>query len=146
MDTKIQIDRLVTFAESKLSSEAFIDLLLYLGQSTITSGEFSAAIEIHEKIISLTKEIPAMHNVTANAYLFLGEVYSRQAEWKLSFNSLDTAVKLFSENKDSKGSARCENLYGTIYGDKGKIHQVILNVLLNSLEASPKNSKGTLGI
>ncbi|RKY93399.1 MAG: hypothetical protein DRQ01_04860, partial [Ignavibacteriae bacterium] len=44
LETKSQIDLLITFAESKLSSESFIDLLLYLGQSTITAGEFSAAI------------------------------------------------------------------------------------------------------
>ena len=63
LETKSQIDLLITFAESKLSSESFIDLLLYLGQSTITSGEFSAAIEIHEKIVSLTMDVPAMYDV-----------------------------------------------------------------------------------
>jgi len=123
LETKSQIDLLITFAESKLSSEKFIDLLLYLGQSTITSGEFLAAIEIHEKIVSLTMDVPAMHDVTANAYLFLGEIYSRQAKWELSFSFLNMAVKLFNENKDNKGSARCENLYGTIYGDKGNLER-----------------------
>ena len=48
--TRSQVDLLITFAENKLPKEKFIDLLLYVGQSTITSGEFSAALEIHEKL------------------------------------------------------------------------------------------------
>jgi len=123
LETKSHIDLLITFAESKLSKDIFIELLLYMGQSTITSGEFSAAIEIHEKIVSLTMDVPAMHDITANAYLFLGEIYSRQARWELSFSFLNMAVKLFNKNKDDIGSARCENLYGTIYGDKGNLER-----------------------
>ncbi len=123
LKTQKQIDLLITFAETRLSEESFIDLLLYLGQFSITSGEYSAAIDIHEKIISLTKETSEMQNVTANAYLFLGEIYSRQAKWELSFNYLDKAFNLFRVDKDDKGSAHCENLYGTIYGDKGNLER-----------------------
>lgn len=138
-----QIDLLITFAESKLSKESFIDLLLYLGQVTITSGELSSAIEIHEKIISQTKEIPEMVNITANAYLFLGEIYSRQAKWELSFSFLDKAVKLFSDDKDFRGSARCENLYGTIYGDKGNL-EIAYEHFENALSALQESADGAL--
>lgn len=51
-----QIDLLVTFAENKLEREKFLSLLLYLGQASITNGEFSAAIDVNEKIINLTKD------------------------------------------------------------------------------------------
>lgn len=116
---RTQVDLLTTFAEQKFSSETFIEFLVYLGQSTIISGENTISIDIHEKIINATKDSPGMVNITANAYFAIGEIYSRQAQWELSWVSIDKAVQLFREENDIKGNARCENLLGTIQGDKG---------------------------
>ena len=49
-----QIDLLITFSGNKLPQEKFLSLLLYLSQASITIGEFLTAIDINEKIVSLT--------------------------------------------------------------------------------------------
>jgi hypothetical protein len=46
-ETRFQLDQLITFAETKLVGEKFIEFLLYLGQHTIIAGENSIAIEVY---------------------------------------------------------------------------------------------------
>ncbi len=132
---------LLTFAENKLPKDKFIDLLLFVGQSTITSGEFSTALEIHEKLAHLSEDTPQMKNIAANAFLRMSEVYSRQAKWELSFNYLGKADNLFQDENDVKGNAECENLMGTIFGDKGELQKAVEHFenALTFLEDNPDN-------
>lgn len=124
---RTQIDLLVTFAGNKLEKEKFLSLLLYLSQAAITNGEFAAAIDINEKIIYLTKDDRDMVNLSANAHLMVGEIYSRQAGWQNCFSFISKAIDLFSSINDVKGVAKCENLLGTVYGDLGDIQKAIEN-------------------
>jgi tetratricopeptide (TPR) repeat protein len=121
--TRCQVDLLITFAESKYQLEKLIEFLIYLGQLTITAGENQIAIEIHEKIINLCKGKPGTADITANALLAIGEVYSRQAQWELSFGYLDKAIKIFQDENDTKGSIHCQNILGTIQGDQGNLEK-----------------------
>ena len=57
--------------------------------------------------------------INAHAYLALGELYSRQAQWSLSFYNIKKSKTLFEKQNDFNGAAKCENLLGTIYGDLG---------------------------
>ena len=116
-----QLDLLITFAQSKLSLNKYLEFLLLIGKFTITVGEVSASIYIHEKILNETKNKPELINFCATAALTLAEIYSRQASWKTSFSYIKQANTLFKKAKDSKGSANCENLLGTIYGDFGEL-------------------------
>lgn len=120
-ETRYQLDQLITFAETKLSEEKFIEFLIYLGQHTIIAGENSIAIEIHEKLLRLCGERTEMSNITANAYLSIGEVYSRQAQWELSINYLDKSIKIFRDESDIRGNIHGQNILGTIYGDQGNL-------------------------
>ncbi|MCH9030243.1 MAG: tetratricopeptide repeat protein, partial [Bacteroidetes bacterium] len=140
--TRSYIDLLITFAENKLPEEKFIDLLLYLGQSTIVSGEFATALDIHEKLARSSESTPKMNNIAANAFLRMGDVYSRQAQWELSFNYIGKADELFKEENDVKGNAECENLMGTIFGDKGELDKAVehFEKSLASLEDEPDNA------
>jgi len=118
---RIETDLLITFAESKLNRNKFLELLLSLGQMAITTGEFSLAIDINEKLLNETKDKKEYLNIAANAFLSLGELNSRQAHWQLSFNNIKKAEELFERQKDSYGKAKCENLLGTIYGETGDL-------------------------
>lgn len=120
-DNRKRIDLLITFAELKLSKNKFLNLLTYLGQLTIVSGEFAIADEIHRKIILITESDLSLNNITANAYLSLADIYSRQAQWKFSINYIHTAERLFKLLNDNKGLAACANLIGTIFGDQGNL-------------------------
>ena len=135
------VDLLLTFAENKLPKDKFIDLLLFVGQSTITSGEFSTALEIHEKLAHFSEDTPQMKNIAANAFLRMSEVYSRQAKWELSFSYLGKADNLFQDENDLKGNAECENLMGTIFGDKGELQKAVEHFenALTFLEDNPDN-------
>jgi len=117
--TRTQVDILITYAETKFTAERYLEFLIYLGQLTITGGEYSTALDIFEKIINTTKDKPALLNITGNAHLSIGEIYSRQAQWNLSFSSLVNAKENFATENDLKGNVNCENLLGTIYGDQG---------------------------
>ncbi len=120
---RYQVDLLITFAESRYSTEQLIEFLLYLGQLTITSGENQIAIEIYERIINLCDGKPGTADIMANAFLSIGEIYSRQAQWDMSVTNLDRAIKIFQEENDVKGSIQCQNIFGTIQGDQGNLER-----------------------
>jgi tetratricopeptide (TPR) repeat protein len=116
-----EIDLLITFAESKLEKNTYLELLFSLGQLTIISNEFSLAIEIHEKILEKTKNNPSYINLFANAHLALGDIFCRQSQWKKSFGNIKKAYSLFVKQSDKKGLASCRNLLATIYNETGKL-------------------------
>ena len=122
-----QVDLLVTFAGNNLAKEKFLSLLLYISQASITNGEFSTAIDINQKIISLTDSDSDMIDLYANAHLLIGEIYSRQARWQDSFNYVNKALDIYSSINDVKGIAKSENLLGTIHGDLGDVKKAIEN-------------------
>lgn len=116
-----QIDLLVTYAGSKLPNDQFLNLLIHLGQLSITLGEFSASLNIFEILISHTNNKSGYENFTANALLSMSEVYSRQALWESSIKCIRSAEKLFVELNDKKGKSSCWNMLGTIFGERGKL-------------------------
>lgn len=115
------INFLITFAESKLENQKFIELLQYLGEISISQGELGTAAEIYNHVLNIIKDDPKQENVTAHSLLALGDIESRQAEWEKSISFINKANKLFEKQKDYKGSFRCENLLGTIAGDRGDL-------------------------
>lgn len=115
------IDILITYASDRLETSRHVELLLQLGEFSISIGELKAATEVYNHIFFVTDEHTELENVQAYSYLALGDIYSRQAEWQNSIRYLNKAKKLFTGQKDFRGSARCENILGTIYGDKGEI-------------------------
>jgi tetratricopeptide (TPR) repeat protein len=119
---RLQIDFLMTYAQRKLDKNTFIRFMIHLGEFTITAGEFNAAIEIYERILQLSRHEKALYDISANAYLALGNIYSRQAKWDMSLAYIKKANAIFMRIKDFKGSAGCENLLGTIYGDFGELN------------------------
>ncbi len=121
--TRYQLDQLITFAESKLSEDKLLEFLIYLGQHTIIAGENPIAIEIQEKIIRLCDEKSEMADISANALLAIGEIYSRQAQWELSITYLEKSIKIFRDVNDTKGNIHCQNILGTIHGDQGNLNK-----------------------
>ena len=121
--TRFQIDQLITFAESKMDEEKYIQFLIHIGQHTIIAGENPIALEIHEKLIRLCNDKTEMADIRANAFLAIGEIYSRQAQWELSIIYLDKSVKIFREENDTKGNIHCQNILGTIHGDQGNLNK-----------------------
>lgn len=124
-ETKAQIDLIVTYASSRLEENNYLSLLLLLSNSALTYGDFHSAADLCDKIITFSVNNPLLGHLTANAYLLKGEIFSRQANWELSFTEIDDARNIFNELNDNVGIAKCENLLGTIYGDLGELAKAI---------------------
>ena len=117
----IEIDLIITFALGNLSNSKYLEFLFHLGQYTITTGKNDQAIYIHENILRETEGKIDFENFYANASLALGELYSRQALWKLCLNYIKQANKIFRKQNNLKGASNCENLLGTVYGEYGNL-------------------------
>jgi tetratricopeptide (TPR) repeat protein len=116
---RIKIDRTITFSEKQLNSDKFCEFLLDLGRFCITSGKLNFASEIFKKTIkSSTKTL-----YEAEATLELANVLSRKADWPRSLITITDAEMLYNKINDSYGLAKCYNLLGSIYGDRGDIEK-----------------------
>lgn len=113
------IDLLITYATEKLSKLTLIELLMFMGEDYVVQGQFEISEQIYLHILSIVKNEPEYENISANALLSLGIVYSQLAQWKKSVSCINQARKLFEKHKDFKGCARCNNILGTVYGDRG---------------------------
>jgi tetratricopeptide (TPR) repeat protein len=115
------VDILMTYAKNKLPRTKYYQLIFHVGDRSIFLGELSAALKIFSFIISEIKDEETLQNITAQCYLALGDIYSRIANWKASIKNIKLASGIFKKYKDYKGIAKCENLIGTIQGEKGEI-------------------------
>ncbi len=140
------IDLLITFANEKLDSAKLIEFLLVIGETCIAQGQLDVACKIYENILSSIKNVKALENIAAHSLLALGEIYSRQALWEKSIENINRAKRLFNRQKDLRGLAKCNNLLGTIYGDRGNIKkaQICFENSLTFLD--PKNDVALIGM
>jgi tetratricopeptide (TPR) repeat protein len=123
--TKAQIDLLITYASSRLKEDNFLALLLLLSNASLTLGDFTTSLGLCDKLISHSVNNPLLSHISANAYLIKGEIFSRQANWEMSFSNIKDARNIFTSINDNTGIAKCENLSGTIYGDLGDLTNAI---------------------
>jgi tetratricopeptide (TPR) repeat protein len=121
MDIRRTIDTLITFSEINLPKDRFLKMLLKMGDLVAASGEFSAALDINEKIIYESKNINGLEKFYASALYSAADIYSRQAQWKLSFVNINKALSVFKKIGDLTNCAKCENLLGTIFGEKSDL-------------------------
>lgn len=120
---EFQFQLITTLAEQKLTKTRYIEFLLSLGDYAISIGEYAFAIETHKKIINESKNEEYLKNLAANACYSIGEIYSREANWTGCFEYIKKAFILFKQQNDVKGCARCENLLGTVYGERGDLKE-----------------------
>ena len=53
----------------------------------------------------------------------MGDIFSKQALWGISFNYINGAYNIFRKFNNDKGCADCENLLGAIHGELGNLSQ-----------------------
>ena len=116
---RIQIDRVITFAQKVLNTEKFSRFLIELGHICISEGKYDIANDIFIKSNKLTND-----NCTkAESFLGISEIFVRRAKWTRSMESIKKAQALFKIESDALGIAKCENALGTIYGELGDINK-----------------------
>ncbi|MCH7962414.1 MAG: tetratricopeptide repeat protein [Bacteroidetes bacterium] len=132
---RIKIDRSITFSEKTLQPNNFYEFLLDLGQLCLSGGRLNFANEIFRKV--KTRSSKTLHK--AESLLGLADVFSRRANWQRSLRTIEEAGSLYRELNDNSGLAKCENLLGSIYGERGDLAKA-KDYFLNSLSLiNPEN-------
>ncbi|MCH6576128.1 MAG: tetratricopeptide repeat protein [Bacteroidetes bacterium] len=125
---RIKIDRSITFSEKALQPDNFYEFLLDLGQLCLSGGRLNLANEIFRKV--QTQSSKTLHK--AESLLGLADVFSRRANWQRSLITIEKVGSLYRELNDNSGLAKCENLLGSIYGERGNLAKA-KDYFLNSL-------------
>lgn len=120
---EFQFQIITTLAEQKLTRSRYVEFLLGLGDYAVSMGENGFAIETHKKILNESKKDGYLKNLAANACYSIGEIYSREANWTRCFEYTKRAFGMFKQQNDVKGCAKCENLLGTVYGERGDLKE-----------------------
>ncbi len=145
-DYSSYIDLLITFSEVKLEKLKYIQLLMYLGETSIAQGELQTASQLYLHVLSTVKQQKEYENVSAHSLLSLGDIASRQALWSKSINFLKQARNLFNKQKDLKGAAKCSNILGTIYGDRGDLNKAKFHFNASLELLNPKTDSLLIGM
>lgn len=116
---RIRIDRIITFSQKRLNTEKFSNFLNELAHICLSEGKLDIASEIFRKSYKLTNS----DHTKAESLLGLADIYARRAKLVKSLDTLKKAKTLFKSISDVRGVAKCENIFGTIYGELGDIHQ-----------------------
>ncbi|MFC2085490.1 tetratricopeptide repeat protein, partial [Bacteroidota bacterium] len=120
---RYQIDRTITHAGKKLSSEKYYELLVNLSELCISHGKLNLAQEIVNKTTRESED----DDVIAKSYLVLSDFHSRKANWQESIDTAEKAGSMFEKINDKTGVAKSENILGAIYGEKGEIDKAKLH-------------------
>jgi tetratricopeptide (TPR) repeat protein len=116
---RFKIDRTITFSEKKLNPHEFTKFLIELGQVCLSGGRLNLAAEIFRKAEkSSTDDLNK-----ADSLLGLADIFSRKAEWSSSFKVINEAEELYKEQNNNMGLAKCDNLLGSIYGERGELEK-----------------------
>lgn len=118
---KVYIDKLITFANFKLSSGKNYSFIYKLGDIAISLGELKAAGEIYTSLVSILHKNNEDSNLLAYSWLAIANINARQAQFDKAVKQARKCIKLFTDQNDNDGIAKAENLIGTIYAEQGKI-------------------------
>ena len=119
---RLIIDRTITECERLLPEEKFYRLLLDLSQLMLFSGENSFALEIAEYQLNKLNSPNNFQLITAETNLMIARIYWAQAYWDDCNYHISEAMKIFQSVNNNPGMAKCENMFGTLYGEKGEFN------------------------
>ena len=117
------VENFLTYADTKLPSDSFFDLLLNFAQTAVLTGDLSLGQNIYTLAFSKSSIKKEFQDVKANALLGLGEICLRQSFGSDALKHLRNGLNLFLKEKNFVGAAKCENLMGSLYGNKGEFEK-----------------------
>ncbi|MDP2366139.1 MAG: tetratricopeptide repeat protein, partial [Ignavibacteria bacterium] len=125
VDERVIVDKIITLSERLLLKEKYFDLLIELAKIMIKIGNQAFAQEILSDLKNLigTNGIYRLHNGEAN--LLISKIYWSQAQWDDCDFYLNEAYSSFKSISYFEGYAKCENMLGTLYGEKGDFQKAL---------------------
>ncbi len=121
IDYRLLIDRCVTKSGILLPEDKFFPLILELSKVTQAVGENDLSLELAQDLVNKIEFNSEYEFLLAETYLMLSKIYWSQAYWDDCSFYIDEAMKLFTSLSCQSGIAKCENMFGTLYGEKGEI-------------------------
>lgn len=118
---RCNIDIIVTRSESIISKKKYLLFLTNLANICHAHGEVYIASDLYERVINLAGNMPEAEKELGEAKLGQAVIFSEQAKFKESNDLLRKADTHFNSVKDKTGQAECENILGTIDGEKGNL-------------------------
>ena len=119
IDYRIPVDKVITYCAKKLSQEKYFNLMLDLSQLMHFAGEISFSLEIAEDLLSKLLSNGKLASIQAETNLMISKIYWSQAHWDECSYYIAEAMSIFKSIKSEPGIAKCENMLGTLYGEKG---------------------------
>lgn len=124
VDERILVDKIITLAERLLLKEKYYNLILELSQLMIKVGNLAFALEMLTDLKNaIGGEEFKLQNGEAN--LLISKIYWAQAQWDDCDFYINEAYNDFKCIENLKGYAKCENMFGTLFGEKGDFQKAL---------------------
>ena len=120
---RLKIDKVITVCSKLLTEEKYFNLILDLSQLMIFAGEISYALEIAEDLLSRLQSNKKYANLLAENNLMISKIFWSQALWEDCSNYITEASRIFRSIGNHEGISKCENMLGTLYGEKGEFEK-----------------------
>ncbi|MFZ1518798.1 MAG: tetratricopeptide repeat protein [Ignavibacteriaceae bacterium] len=122
---RVLVDKIITIAERILLKEKYLDLLLELAQFMIKIGNQSFALEILTDMKNFIGNEDSFRVHQGEANLLVSKIYWAQAQWDDCDFYINEAYNNFKSINFDTGYAKCENMFGTLYGEKGEFKKAL---------------------
>ena len=120
IDYRLIVDRMITHCEKQLTEDRYYNLLLDLSQLILFAGENAYSLEIVQYLQSKVESDKKFASILAEANLIISKIYWSQAFWDECKSYISEAARIFESISSQSGIAKCENMLGTLYGEKGE--------------------------
>jgi len=123
IDQRLLIDKIVTDCEKLLPKQKYYSLLLDLSQLMLFAGENAFSLEIAGDLLNKVNSNDEYLSVQAETSLMISKIHWAQAQWDDCSYYISEAMQIFKSIKIKSGIAKCENMLGTLYGEKGEFDE-----------------------
>jgi len=120
---RLLVDRTLTHCEKLLPDDKYFQLLLDLSQLMLFAGEISFSLELAENLLIKLNQMNKYEAITAETNLMISKIYWAQAYWDDSLQYVSDAMNIFRSLESKTGIAKCKNMLGTVYGEKGEFEK-----------------------
>ncbi len=117
IEQRMIIDRAITFAKKKLERDDYSKFQLGIAKILAEGDNLNMA----EEILLTSTSGDHSEFYYAESLLAIADILLRKSFWSNSNTLIDKAKEVFTKLENKIGLAKCENLYGTSYGERGEV-------------------------
>jgi len=128
------IDGSISFAENNLCKNDCHKFLLELSRIFTECNKMAAAEDVLTNLIDKVSS----DYLKAELLAALADIFIRKSKWDISIALINQAKDIYANSNDNLGIAKCENLLGTSYGERGEL-LISKNHFTNGLKLLSEN-------